>query len=172
MSEPSITYKITILYMMHKAELPLTDTQITDFFLEKDYADYFQVQNALHDLLDADLILATPTHSNNLYRLTNAGKETLKLFHDKISEQIAGDVAEFFLNREIALHEENSMIANYYKATGGTYAVRCQAVRDDGTPIIDLTLSVPDRIQAQAACANWRNQTMEVYSYLMDMLIQ
>ena len=158
--------------MIHKADCPLTDTQITDFFLEKDYADYFQVQNALHDLADADLIQATPTHAKNLYRLTNAGTETLKLFRERISNQIADDVAEFFRRRQVALREENSVIANYYKATGGTYAVRCQSIRDDGTPIIDLTLSVPDRAQAQAACANWRSQTMEVYSYLMDLLLQ
>ncbi|MCC8168496.1 MAG: DUF4364 family protein [Clostridiales bacterium] len=169
---PLITYKITILYMLSKAEITLTDTQFTDFFLENDYLDYFQVQNALHDLTDAELIISIPTHSNRQYRLTRAGKESLSFFREKITKQIAESVEAFFSKHQIEIKEQNSMIADYYKATGGSYAVRCQAIRDDGTPVVDLTLSVPNRAQAQAVCANWRKQTLEVYSYLMDLLLQ
>jgi hypothetical protein len=55
--------------------------------------------------------------------------------------------------------------------TNQKYAVRCQ-VRSDGNTLIDLTLSVSTREQAEAICNNWKNQNEDVYAYLMDMLLK
>ena len=44
MAEPFTIYKMTILYMLDKAGFPLSNTQLSNFFLEKDYTDYFRIQ--------------------------------------------------------------------------------------------------------------------------------
>lgn len=41
--------------MLDKVDFPLTNTQISNFFLEQDYTDYFRVQQVISDLVDADL---------------------------------------------------------------------------------------------------------------------
>ena len=56
MAEPFTIYKLTILYMLDKAGFPLSNTQISNFFLEKEYTDYFRVQEVIGDLVNADLI--------------------------------------------------------------------------------------------------------------------
>lgn len=56
MAEPFTIYKLTILNMLDKVDFPLTNTQISNFFLEQDYTDYFRVQQVISDLVDADLI--------------------------------------------------------------------------------------------------------------------
>ena len=43
--------------------------------------------------------------------------------------------------------------------------------RSDGKTIIDLTLSVKTKEQAEAICNNWRKQHEDVYMYLMDSLM-
>ena len=40
MAEPITIYKLTILNMLDKVDFPLTNTQISNFFLEQDYTDY------------------------------------------------------------------------------------------------------------------------------------
>lgn len=60
MAEPFTIYKLTILNMLDKVDFPLTNTQISNFFLEQDYTDYFRVQQVISDLVDADLIHAEP----------------------------------------------------------------------------------------------------------------
>ena len=57
MAEPFTIYKLTILNMLDKAGFPLTNTQLTRFFLDLEYTDYFRVQQVIGDLVDADLIL-------------------------------------------------------------------------------------------------------------------
>ena len=171
MAEPFTIYKLTILYMLDKAGFPLSNTQLSNFFLEHDYTDYFRVQEVIGNLVDSNLILAESTHSNTQYTLTSAGKETLNFFSDKITEGITQDVINFFETNKMELRQETSVIADYYKTTNQNYAVRCQ-VRSDNNNLIDLTVSVKTKEQAEAICANWRKQHEEVYMYLMDTLMK
>ena len=179
MAEPFTIYKLTILYMLDKAGFPLSNTQISNFFLEKEYTDYFRVQEVIGDLVNADLINFKSTHSNTQYTLTAAGKETLGFFKDKntgsykekFPDGIESDVKSFFTDNKLEFRQENSILADYYRTTDRKYAVRCQ-VRSESTTIIDLTLSVGTKEQAEAICSNWKNQNEDVYAYLMDMLLR
>ena len=171
MAEPFTIYKMTILYMLDKAGFPLSNTQISNFFLEKEYTDYFRVQEVIGDLVNADLIKFESTHSNTQYSLTAAGKETLGFFKDKITDGIESDVKGFFESNKLEFKQENSILADYYKTTGHKYAVRCQ-VRSEGSTVVDLTLTVSTKEQAEAICSNWKKQNEDVYEYLMDMLLK
>jgi predicted transcriptional regulator len=171
MAEPFTIYKLTILYMLSKVDFPLTNTQLTNFFLEQEYTDYFRVQEVIGDLAEAELLHAESTHSNTQYTLTSAGKETLEFFKDKLNEEIEADVLHFFERNKLEFKQENSILADYYKTTHQKYAVRCR-VRSDGRTLIDLTLTVSTREQAEAICSNWKNQNEDVYAYLMDMLVK
>ena len=71
MAEPFTIYKLTILYMLSKAGFPLTNTQISNFFLSEEYTDYFRVQEVLGDLVDTNLIVAESTHSNTCLLYTS-----------------------------------------------------------------------------------------------------
>ena len=171
MAEPFTIYKLTILYMLDKAGFPLTNTQISNFFLEQEYTDYFRVQEAIGDLVNADLINFESTHSNTQYTLTAAGRETLGFFKDKITDGIENDVKRFFEKNKLEFRQENFILADYYKTTNQNYDVRCQ-VRSDSTTVLDLTLAVTTKEQAEAICNNWKNSNEDVYAYLMDILLK
>ena len=78
---------------------------------------------------------------------------------------------KFFEANQLEFRQENSILADYYKTTNQKYDVRCQ-VRSDSSTIIDLTLCVSTKEQAEAICNNWKNQNEDVYAYLMDMLLK
>ena len=126
MAEPNTIYKLIILYMLEKVDFPLTNTQISDFFLEKEYTDYFTIQRVIHDLFDSELIRMESTHKNTQYTATPAGRETLRYFQDKISTSIQEDVLSYFSDKKVELKNENSIIADYYKTPEQQYAARCQ----------------------------------------------
>ena len=69
------------------------------------------------------------------------------------------------------LRNDNSIIADYYRTPNRDFAVRCQYRKKD-TNLIDLTLSVQTREQAEAICNNWKKQNEDVYMYLMDILMK
>ncbi len=170
MAEPNIIYKITILTMLDKVDFQLSNTQISNFFLENDYTDYFTIQQTLADLSGAQLIREEYTHNNTHYSITDTGRETLNILQDKITPGILEDIELFFQKNKIKYKNENSILSNYYKSMPTGFDVRCQ-IKEKGNSILDLTLHVQDVIQAQAICKNWQDRYMDVYAYLADNLI-
>ena len=59
LSDPITLYKLMILYMLDHVNFPLTNSQLTDFFLDHEYTTYFTLQQALNgtfDILIEDVI--------------------------------------------------------------------------------------------------------------------
>ncbi len=48
LSDPITLYKLMILYMLDHVNFPLTNSQLTDFFLDHEYTTYFTLQQALN----------------------------------------------------------------------------------------------------------------------------
>ena len=131
MADLHTMYRVMILYMLNQVEYPLTNTQITNFILEKEYTNYFTVQEILSDLISSQLITAESTHNNTRYRITPYGQETLGFFHVKISDAIKEDIRTYFVEHDFDLKQETSVYADYYKVPGEGYAVRCR-IRNRG----------------------------------------
>ncbi len=171
MAEPITQYRIMILYMLDRAEYPLTTTRITDCILEKDYTNYFTVQETIKDLVSSDLVITKKTHSNTLCRLTEEGRKTLHFFSDKISPEIKEEINAYFIEHKVLLREEASLYADYYRAAGSGWDVRC-TVKNSDVSLLNLTLHVATEEQAQAVCANWKKESADVYATLMDHLLK
>jgi len=69
------------------------------------------------------------------------------------------------------LKQETSVYADYYKVPGEGYAVRCR-IRNLEADIVDLTLHVSGRQQAEAVCLNWKKNHFPIYETLMDTLLK
>ncbi len=171
MAEALTQYKLIILYMLDKVDFPLTNTQISNFILEKGYTSYFTLQQAINELILAELIITEPTHNNTCYHITPAGRETLSYFPDKISDAIKKDIIAYFEKNRMELKNEVLILADYYRTTAREYVARCQ-IKDRETPLLDLNIRVNTKAQAEAVCSNWRRQNEDVYEYLMDLLMK
>ena len=181
MAEPNTTYKLTILYLLDRLENPFSNTQLTNFFLdtgysgyfseEKEHTGYFTVQSVINDLLDSELIMVTEkTVSDTLYRITAAGRDTIRSMEDKLTDGLKKDAVDYLKAHGNAITTENALLANYYRTTAQTYAVRLQ-YRKKEQSLIDLTISVPNKEAAEAACKHWHETNGDVYTYLLELLI-
>ena len=163
-------YKIMILYMLDNIKYPLSNSQITNFMLLKDYTTYFPVQQALMDLESSALIIAETSYNRTRYSITTEGRETLNFFENKINDSVKEDILNYFSEHEFEIKEENFVYADYYKASGGGYGVVCRTGRRD-KPAMEIKLTVANKEQAQVICKNWKKQSNEVFALLMDNLL-
>ena len=83
MAEPITLYKLMVLSMLEQSKAPLTNTLLSDFFLGKEYTTYFTLQEALHELNEAQFIRQEASHNNVQYTITPAGEESLHFFENK-----------------------------------------------------------------------------------------
>ncbi len=170
MAEAIKLYKLIILYMLNKVDFPLTNSQISEFVLSEGYTNYFTLQRALSELTESGFIHEESTHSRTFFHLTEEGAQTISFFKNDISPAILDDINTFLKNKKYELKNEVSVKADYYQTPNSEYAVRCQVI-EQGSPIIDLTISVPTEAEAQTVSNNWANKNQELYALIMQTLL-
>ena len=140
LSDPITLYKLMILYMLEHVNFPLTNSQLTDFFLEHEYTTYFTLQQALNELKEAGLIKVESIHNSSRYEITN----TLSFFGNNISSAIVEDIDAYLKENKFRLRSEVGIISDFYKSTNQDYVVHCE-VREGKAVLINLDVSVPDK---------------------------
>ena len=169
-TESSTLYKLIILYMLRKTSFPLTNAQLSEFILEQGYTTYFHLQEALSEMLEANLLHVETIRNTSYYRMTEEGENTITYFGNQISHAIREDIDIFLKENSYRLRNEVSVIADYHKLTGQDYIVSCQ-VKERDEFLIDLKLAVPTEEAAKSICNNWSKKNQDVYSYLMKELL-
>lgn len=76
----------------------------------------------------------------------------------------------FLMQNKYELRNEVGTISDYYKSTNQDYIVHCQ-VKEGRSTLIELNISVPTKEAASAMCANWKESSQEIYSYIMKSLM-
>lgn len=169
--DSSTLYKLIILYMLNKVNFPLTNSQITGFFLEKEYTTYFNVQQVLSELVDSELISCETVRNASYYHITSEGGETLGFFVNKIPGPIMDDMDLFLIKNKYELRNEVGTISDYYRSTNQDYIVHCQ-VKEGKSTLIELNLSVPTKEEAALMCNNWKEASQDIYASIMRKLMK
>ena len=170
-SDPITLYKLMILYMLGHVNFPLTNAQLTDFFLDHEYTTYFTLQQALNELREANLIKMESIHNTSRYEITTEGDDTLAFFGNNISSGIIEDIDTYLKENKFRLRSEVGVISDYYKSSNQDYVVHCE-VREGKSVLINLDISVPDKEQAEIMCGHWKDRSQEIYSHVMRTLMK
>ena len=91
-TEATTLYKLMVLYMLSKVNFPLSNSQIADFMLDKQYTTYFTLQEVLSSLADDGFVNVLTYRSSTQYRLTSSGKDTISFFSNKTSNAIREEI--------------------------------------------------------------------------------
>ena len=157
--------------MLNKVNFPLTNTQISGFFLDKEYTTYFVFQQVISELLDSKLITSEVVRNTSYYKITDDGIETVELFTSKIPVAVIDDMDIFLIDNKYELRNQVGTLADYYKSTNQDYIVNCQ-IKEGQSTLIDLSISVPSEDVAENMCNNWQNTSQELYETIMKMLMK
>lgn len=169
-SDALTLYKLMILFILDKVDFPLTNAQMTGFILEKEYTNYFNVQQAISEIKEAGLVSSETVRNSSLFQITDAGRETLEFFNSDIPDAIKNDILEYLKEHKYELREEVSTLADFYEAKKDEFIAHC-VVRERGSSIIEISLNVPTQEEAENICSNWRDKSQEIYAYLMRTLM-
>ena len=170
MSETDMILKITALDLLSKADYPLNNKQITEFFIDGNYTDYFNVQQVISSLVDTKMIEMEQGANESQYRITDEGLETLELFRERITESIEEEIKSFYAKNSLQMKKENSVFSDYYRSANGGFYVHLRMMEENKN-IMDFTFQVMTEAQAEAICTNWKQKYEDVYGILMDHLM-
>lgn len=170
-SEASTLYKLMLLYLLNKVDFEMTNAQLTEFILDKQYTNYFNIQSALSELVEEDLCHSKKIRNSTYYIITDMGKKTLGFFQNDIPKTIQKELDNYLLENEYDLREESSIRSDYSKKGNDEYHVRC-TITENHSPLIDLTINVASEQEAKQICYHWRKKCTEIYSFVMKTLME
>lgn len=162
-------YKLIVLYMLNRVNFPLTNTQLSEFILGKEYTNYFTLQQVISELSTAKHIQVKTVGNTTYYHITPHGEEALGFFSNKISDIIKEEIDTFLTENKYELKNESGILSDFYKSTTGSYIVHCQ-IKEGDAPLIELNLSVPNEAVAEQMCNNWKNTSEDIYAFVISQL--
>lgn len=169
-TEATTLYKLMVLYMLSKVNFPLSNSQISEFMLDKQYTNYFTLQEVLSSLADDGFVNVLTYRNSTQYRLTPEGTDTISFFSNKISNAIREEIDTYLKENKYDLRCETGTLSDYYKSTTGDYIVHC-LVKEGDTNLIELNVAVPLEEQADAMCAKWKEGSQAIYDFIMHKLM-
>lgn len=164
-------YKLMTMYTLSRVDFALTNSQITNVFLDLGYTNYFNVQYALGELVDGGLVREEVYPDYRYYALTDSGHESIDALRSTLSSSIRSDIDEYLRKMRLEFREALSSRAEYYRTTGGDWAVRCR-VMEHAAALIDMTLTVPNETQAKVVSKGWKEKSQEIYAMVIRKLTQ
>lgn len=170
LQDPLTLYKLIVLYMLDRVTFPLTNAQVSDYILKKEYTNYLTLQRVINELNDARMISSETIHNRTHLSITAEGRETLLFFQNRINYKIKRDIDNYFLENEYVLRNEVSVLGDYYyRAKTGEYEAHLVA-KDNNINLVDIRLSVPTEELAESICDKWQHRNQEIYQYLVGQL--
>ena len=86
-TESIVLYKLIVLYMLDRVNFTLTNSQISDFVLEKGYTNYFTLQEAINGLIESEFVYVSSIRGASHYKITYKGEEALSMFENRIPKR-------------------------------------------------------------------------------------
>jgi len=170
MPEALTLYKLMILFLLKHADFSLSNGQLTEFILGRGYTDYIVFSETLGELTEADLISSVKHAGRTDYSLTDKGNTTIGFFEDRIPASIREDIRAFLKEKRCDIKNELAVTADWYKTTNHDYAVLCR-IREGNGYLIELTVTVPTEVQAEATAIKWKSKYQELYAHIMQELL-
>ena len=65
---------------------------------------------------------------------------------------------------------EYAVTANYFPELNGDYLVKCGLCDDSGATLMEISVSVVSKTQAQQVCRNWRKHVNQYYRTFLSTL--
>ncbi len=169
-SETLMLYKLIILYILDSVDYPLTNTRLIDFMLERQYTNYFNVQQVLAELVEDEYVTSEVTRNTTKYLITSSGGQTLSFFLEDLSPAIRKDIDTFLCENSYALREEVAYPTDYEKTKSGDYITRLQVI-ERNHPIFEIHLVVPTEEDAERICRDWLTTNADLYRYTVSKLL-
>lgn len=162
--------KLLLLYIIKLSPNSFTKEELTEFILEKNYMNYFFIQQYIGELLENQFIEISQDGVQK-FLLLPKGETTLNYFENKISDTIKDELDKVFKIQEIITKKSAQVIAEYYqKENTDQYIVNLKLVENEET-LFSLYFEVPSQEQSEIICSNWKENTEVLYQNIINMFI-
>lgn len=158
--------KLLTLYILANLGRPLTLQELSDTILSEGLCDYFTVSEGVRDLVLSGHIIED-IQDMNLY-ITDLGSQT----SGQLSSTLPFTVREKALTAAylcVAAMDRDAQITCDVLRNGEEYKL-VMGISDLNTPVMELSLSVPNEAQAKKMKKRFKDNAEQIYQHIIELL--
>ena len=161
--------KVLILYVLEKANKPLTNDVLYRIVIAAANMNYFYFQQFMLDIINVGYIFSFQIEDQTLYKITDSGKKTLDLTLDLLPGIIKLKADTNLKPIIDSSEEEQSIVAEYTPLSENHYTIICKVVENNET-VFEVKTFAGSREQAKEIVDNWQNNASTIYPQILDIL--
>ncbi|NJD02703.1 MAG: DUF4364 family protein [Ruminiclostridium sp.] len=161
--------KLILLYLIDGIKAPVSNLQITKLILENKFMNYFLQQQFLNELLDGQFLQTESSDEKVMYKITQAGKQSLGYFSGLIPSGIKGRIDSSISAIRKKIKNETLITADYITESENKFVVNCR-VGEDNFNLMEINVTVGTRNDARTICSNWKRHTQDIYAEIINVL--
>lgn len=163
--------KLLLLYIIKFSNKDFTNNELTEFVLERNYMNYFFIQQYLSELVNSNFIEKVNIDSKEVYKLLEKGDVALSYFEDRIPNSIKEELDNEFNRFKSENKKETQVVSDYYQKENNLFVVNLKLVENEDV-LFSLYLDVASKEQADLVCERWKNDTEHIYKNIIKLLTE
>ena len=174
--EQIILDKLTMLFVIDKMEIPLTEDSILDICSIKNtwIKNYMDCKAIIHDMVDSKLLykLSSDDENKKLFALTYEGRECLSHLYRRIPLPLREEISFYLQANKLNVKSSQEYTSTYTKNEDGSYNIVLKIYEPLITsPMFELRLKAPSRQSANEAIHKWKANAPAIYEMIYEKLI-
>lgn len=168
-SEKLAENKVLILYILDKLNKPINNESLLRLVLSVQEMNYFYFQQFLLDLLENKYIIGYTKEEKTMYKITDAGKETLSLTDDLLPGIMKLKIDNALKEEVDDIQNEKHAVSEFIPRNENEFLVKCKLIQNNMT-VFELNLNANSREQAKYIASKWEQEHEEIYPIILELL--
>lgn len=168
-SETLAENKVLILYILNKLNKPINNESLLKLVLSVQEMNYFYFQQFLLDLLENKYIVGYTKEDKTMYKITDAGIETLRLTDDLLPGIMKLKIDNALKEEVDDIQNLNHAVSEFIPRNENEFLVKCKLIQNNIT-VFELNLQASSRDEAKYIAGKWETEHEEIYPIILELL--
>ena len=161
--------RLLICYLLKSIDAPMTRQMLNDSMQEDGLANFFEVGQAIEELLKTGNITADILDEEEVITVTEKGREAAELLQTSLPRTVREKAVNSAIRLTTRAKVERDNNIEVRKEEDGGYTITF-TLFDRGTELMKLSIYVVDSLQLETVKQNFINDPVKVYSSIITSL--
>lgn len=154
--------KLSVLYILKLAGIPLSREQLATVMFEQGYENYITLSELLIELEGNACIATIPSYHIQTVVLTRRGEEIITLFEKNLPLSLRTAINDQISSCVESFHRENTAQMESRFHSEGNFSTRLSLV-ENGEPFFEIRLKLPSAKYTRIAEKRWNELNNKLY---------
>ncbi len=161
--------RLLVCYLLKSIDAPMTRQMLNDAMQEDGLANFFEVGQAIEELLKTGNITADILDDEEVISVTEKGREAAELLQTSLPKTVREKAVNSAIRLTTRAKVERENKIEVKKEDGGGYTITF-TLFDRDTEMMKLSIYVVDSLQLETVKQNFINDPVKVYSSIITSL--